>query len=104
MTNLSPDRPAWRAQITRERVLLLAPALLGCALAGGVFVLMGLPMLGRIQAQKQRLVELPIILSDHADWDELLQTLEDVNAPEVWVTHGREDALVYGLQLRFDQV
>ena len=58
MTNLSPDRPVWRAQITRERVLLLAPALMGCALAGGVFLLIGLPMLGRIQAQKQRLVEL----------------------------------------------
>jgi len=58
MTNLSPDRPAWRAQITRERVLLLAPALLGCALAGGAFLLMGLPMLGRIQEQQQRLGEL----------------------------------------------
>ena len=44
---------------------------------------------------KQRLVELPLIISDHADWAELLQTLADVNAPEVWVTHGREDALVY---------
>ena len=54
MTNLSPDRPAWRAQITRERVLLLAPALLGCALAGGAFLLIGLPMLGRIQEQQQR--------------------------------------------------
>lgn len=44
---------------------------------------------------KQKLVELPLIISDHADWNELLQTIEDVNAPEVWVTHGREDALVY---------
>lgn len=44
---------------------------------------------------KQRLVELPLIISDHADWDELLQTLDDVGAPDVWVTHGREDALVY---------
>jgi putative mRNA 3-end processing factor len=47
---------------------------------------------------KQRLVELPIILSDHADWDELLQTLEEVNAPELWVTHGREEALVHQAQ------
>lgn len=44
---------------------------------------------------KQRLVELPLIISDHADWEELFQTLEDVGAPEVWVTHGREDALVH---------
>lgn len=47
---------------------------------------------------KQRLVELPLIISDHADWNELLQTLTDVNAPEIWVTHGREDALVYQAQ------
>jgi putative mRNA 3-end processing factor len=44
---------------------------------------------------RQKLVELPLVISDHADWDELTTTLEDVAAPEVWVTHGREDALVY---------
>jgi putative mRNA 3-end processing factor len=44
---------------------------------------------------KQRLVELPLIISDHADWDELLRTLADVGAPEIWITHGREDALLY---------
>jgi putative mRNA 3-end processing factor len=44
---------------------------------------------------RQKLVELPLIISDHADWPELIQTLEEVDAPEVWVTHGREDALVY---------
>jgi putative mRNA 3-end processing factor len=47
------------------------------------------------QRAKQRGVELPLVISDHADWDELLQTLDDVAAPEVWVTHGREEALVY---------
>jgi putative mRNA 3-end processing factor len=36
-----------------------------------------------------------LVISDHADWDELLQTLDDVGAPEVWVTHGREEALVH---------
>jgi putative mRNA 3-end processing factor len=44
---------------------------------------------------KQRLVELPLIISDHADWNELLQTLDDVGAPEIWITHGRDDALAY---------
>jgi putative mRNA 3-end processing factor len=44
---------------------------------------------------KQRGVELPIIVSDHADWPELLQTIEDTGAAEIWVTHGREDALVH---------
>jgi putative mRNA 3-end processing factor len=47
------------------------------------------------QRAKQRGVELPLVISDHADWDELLATIEDVNAPEVWVTHGSEEALVH---------
>lgn len=46
------------------------------------------------QRAKQRGVELPLILSDHADWDELTQTIHDTGAREVWVTHGREEALV----------
>lgn len=47
------------------------------------------------QRVKQRGVELPLILSDHADWDELQQTIKEVNPEEVWVMHGREDALVH---------
>ncbi len=43
---------------------------------------------------RQRGAELPLIISDHADWAELTQTLKDVGAPKVWVTHGREEALV----------
>ena len=46
---------------------------------------------------RQQGAELPLAISDHADWDELLQTIDDVQAPEVWVTHGREEALVYAL-------
>lgn len=45
------------------------------------------------QRAKQRGVELPIILSDHADWDELTDTVREVNPEQLWVTHGREDAL-----------
>ncbi len=53
----------------------------------------------RIRARaKQKGVELPLVVSDHADWDELLQTIRDVGAPEIWVTHGRDDALVYAAQ------
>ena len=44
---------------------------------------------------RQRGVELPLQISDHADWDELGRTLADVGAEEVWVTHGREEALVH---------
>ncbi|MEM1104958.1 MAG: ligase-associated DNA damage response exonuclease [Pseudomonadota bacterium] len=45
------------------------------------------------QRAKQSGVELPLIISDHADWTELTQTVRDVNPEELWVTHGREDAL-----------
>lgn len=53
----------------------------------------------RIRARaRQRGVELPLIISDHADWPELVQTLRDVEAPEIWITHGREDALTLQAQ------
>ena len=45
------------------------------------------------QRAKQRLVELPLIVSDHADWDELTSTIQELAPREVWITHGREDAL-----------
>ncbi len=44
---------------------------------------------------RQRGVELPLIISDHCDWPELLATIEETGAGEIWVTHGREDALVH---------
>jgi putative mRNA 3-end processing factor len=47
---------------------------------------------------KQRRSELPLIISDHCDWPELIQTIEQVNPQEVWVTHGREQALVHQAQ------
>jgi putative mRNA 3-end processing factor len=47
------------------------------------------------QRAKSRGVELPLVISDHADWNELNATLDDVGAPEVWVTHGREEALIH---------
>ena len=47
------------------------------------------------QRARQGGVELPLVISDHADWNELRQTIADTGAGEVWVTHGREDALVY---------
>jgi putative mRNA 3-end processing factor len=52
------------------------------------------------QRAKAKGVELPLIISDHADWDELLLTIEQVQAPEVWVTHGRDDALCHAMAQR----
>ena len=51
-------------------------------------------MLIRARA-KQRLVELPMVISDHADWYELTATMKETGAGEIWVTHGREDALTH---------
>ena len=50
----------------------------------------------RVRARaKQRGVELPLVISDHADWDGLLKTITATGAGEIWVTHGQEDALVH---------
>ena len=47
------------------------------------------------QRVRQRGVELPLVISDHADWNELKDTIRDTGAGEIWVTHGREEALVH---------
>lgn len=50
----------------------------------------------RVRARaRQRGVELPLIISDHADWDDLCRTIIETGAEQVWVTHGAEEALVH---------
>lgn len=49
---------------------------------------------------RQSGVELPLVISDHADWPELLDTIIETGAEDIWVTHGRDDALVYELTRR----
>jgi putative mRNA 3-end processing factor len=50
----------------------------------------------RVRARgRQKGVELPLVISDHADWDGLCATIAATGAGEVWVTHGQEDALVH---------
>lgn len=51
------------------------------------------------QRARQRGVELPLVISDHADWDELTTTIEEVDPAETWVTHGREEALLRWCEL-----
>jgi putative mRNA 3-end processing factor len=51
------------------------------------------------QRARQRMVELPLVISDHADWDELTTTIEEVDPQESWITHGREEALLRWCQL-----
>jgi putative mRNA 3-end processing factor len=50
----------------------------------------------RVRARaRQNGVELPLVISDHADWAGLTATIAATGASEVWVTHGAEDALVH---------
>ena len=54
----------------------------------------------RVRARaRQRGVELPLIISDHADWNELTGTIAEVNPQETWITHGREEALLRWCEL-----
>jgi putative mRNA 3-end processing factor len=50
----------------------------------------------RIRARaRQKGVEVPLVISDHADWDDLIATIREVEAGEIWVTHGEAEALVH---------
>lgn len=50
----------------------------------------------RIRARaRQRGVELPLVISDHADWRDLQRTILDTGAGEIWITHGEADALAH---------
>ncbi len=48
---------------------------------------------------RQRHVELPLVVSDHADWDELILTVNELKPEELWITHGNEEALLRWAQL-----
>jgi putative mRNA 3-end processing factor len=55
----------------------------------------------RVRARaRQRGIELPLVVSDHADWDGLTATVVATGAAKVWVTHGQEDALVHWCRMR----
>jgi putative mRNA 3-end processing factor len=53
----------------------------------------------RVRARaRQRGVELPLVVSDHSDWNGLTATIASTGAADIWVTHGAEDALVHWCQ------
>ncbi len=55
----------------------------------------------RIRARaRQRGIALPLVISDHADWDGLTAVIIATGAREIWVTHGADDALVYWCRTR----
>lgn len=49
----------------------------------------------RVRAGKrQRGYDRGFVLSDHADWPQLLQTVQETQAKQIWVTHGKADLMV----------
>ncbi len=78
-----PPRPLQTAGRGDFQTLSLPWRAVGCAFAPG---------------RAQRGAELPLVISDHADWWELQETILGTEAAEIWVTHGQEDALVHWCQ------
>lgn len=55
----------------------------------------------RIRARaRQRGVELPLVISDHADWNDLTATILETGCSEVWLTHGETEGLAHWAQTR----
>jgi putative mRNA 3-end processing factor len=55
----------------------------------------------RVRARaRQRQVELPLVISDHADWSELTETITELAPSELWITHGNEEALLRWCELK----
>jgi putative mRNA 3-end processing factor len=49
-------------------------------------------------ARRRRGYERGFVLSDHADWPGLMQTVQDTGAKRVYVTHGQSDVVSRYLQ------
>ena len=49
---------------------------------------------------RQAAVQMPLVISDHADWPALCATVLEVGCPELWVTHGETEALVHWATLQ----
>jgi putative mRNA 3-end processing factor len=55
----------------------------------------------RIRARaRQRGIALPLVISDHSDWNGLTAAVAATGASEVWVTHGAEEGLVHWCRTR----
>jgi len=55
----------------------------------------------RVRAHaRQRGIELPLVISDHADWDGLCATIHETGCETLLVTHGEPDALVHCFRQR----
>ena len=50
-------------------------------------------------ARRRRAFDRGFVISDHVDWPSMLKAIQLSEPEEVWVTHGREEALVRQLEL-----
>ena len=44
--------------------------------------------------RRRRSMDAGFILSDHVDWPDLMQTIHETEAENIWVTHGYSDVVV----------
>ena len=99
--DLGPTRPlAGTAARELAGQIVIAPPGGEHGVEGGLpdpVVAMASGWLGVRARARQRGVELPLAISDHADWSELTATTEALGEREVWIMHGREDALIHHL-------
>ena len=49
---------------------------------------------------RQKRAEMALVVSDHADWNDLIRTCEETEAENIWITHGRVEALEHALRAR----
>ena len=98
---LGETRPLAGAQGLAGEIVLRPPGAgeQGARLADPVLAFASGWMLVRAHARR-RGVELPLAISDHADWDGITRTVAETGAPEIRVTHGPPDALIRWAQGR----
>lgn len=98
---LGETRPLADAQGLAGEIVLRPPGAgeQGARLADPLLAFASGWMLVRAHARR-RGVELPLAISDHADWEGITRTIAETGAPEIRVTHGRPDALIHWAQGR----
>jgi putative mRNA 3-end processing factor len=87
----------------RGRIVLAPPSTLADRWSRSLPEMLPIMASGWMQIRaraRQRRAEMALIVSDHADWNDLIRTVEETEASAVWITHGRTDALEYELRKR----
>lgn len=100
---LISDIPAKERDVLRGRIVLCPPGALADRWSRKIPDPLPTMASGWMQIRaraRQRRAEMALIVSDHADWDDLIETALATGAPDVWITHGRVEALEYALRAR----